>query len=179
LIFLLPAAAFADKYPLVPEFKGKHAITAAAKFHVEHSAFTALPFDDGDFGYLLAYEYHEGLGLWQAGVEYVPGPNGDPLVDYVLTPQVSLILQDRIFRAGLGVLWSYVARESVDAEIPSDQIIDGWSSLYWQFNLGLNFPLGERFALGVDSFYVFEKWGALKEFEFCDIEYGASFSFKF
>jgi len=186
LVFIFSQAALAadKKYSLAPAFKGSHGITAGARMHVEHSAFTALPFDDGDFGYLLAYEYHEGLGLWQAGVEYAPSPDGDPNVDYVVTPQVSLILQDRIFRAGLGVLWSYVARDSAGVTPPSDEtppedIIDGWSDPYWQFNLGLSFPIRERFALSIDSFYVFEKWGSLKEFDIGDIEFGASFSVKF
>ena len=191
LIFIFSQAALAadKKYSLAPAFKGSHGVTAGARMHVEHSAFTALPFDDGDFGYLLAYEYHEGLGLWQAGVEYAPSPDGDPNVDYVFTPQVSLILQDKFFRAGLGVLWSYVARDSAgeappsdeapSVEIPPDEIIDGWSDPYWQFNLGLSFPIRERFALSIDSFYVFEKWETLKEIKAHDIEFGASFSVKF
>lgn len=183
-IFLQAAHAADKKYSLAPEFSGKHGVAAGARMHVEHSAFKALPFDDGDFGYLLAYEYHEGLGLWQAGVEYAPSPDGDPNVNYVLTPQVSLIIQDRIFRAGIGVLWSYVARESTDLETPSEEIppeeiIDGWSSPYYQFNIGLNFPFLERFSVGIDSYYVFEKWGKLKEFDIGDIEFGASFSMKF
>ena len=178
LIFMIPQTGHADKYSLMPEFKGKHAVTGSARFHVEHSAFTALPFDDGDFGYLLAYEYHEGLGLWQAGVEYAPSPDGDPDVNYVLTPQVSLILQDRIFRAGMGVLWSYVARETTETE-PVEPVIDGWSSPYYQFNIGLNFPILERFSIGIDSYYVFEGWGELKEFDIGDIEFGASVSVKF
>lgn len=186
LIFTFSQAADAadKKYALAPEFKGTHGVTGGARVHVEHSVFTALPFDDGDFGYLLAYEYHEGLGLWQVGVEYAPSPDGDPNVDYVLTPQVSLILQDRIFRAGVGVLWSYVARDSADEappseETPPDEIIDGWSSPYYQFNLGLSFPILERFALSVDGFYVFEKFDTLKEFDIGDIEWGAAFTVKF
>jgi hypothetical protein len=186
LVFIFSQAALAadKKYSLAPAFKGSHGITAGARMHVEHSAFTALPFDDGDFGYLLAYEYHEGLGLWQAGVEYAPSPDGDPNVDYVLTPQVGLILQDRIFRAGLGALWSYVARDSAGVappseESPSDEIIDGWSDPYWQINVGLSFPILERFALSIDSFYVFEEWSKLMEIKAHDIEFGASFSVKF
>ena len=146
-----------------------HVVSLGARYHVEHSAVDSLPYDDGDMGYLLAYEYHEGIGFWQIGVEFSPGPKGDPECDYVMSPQISLILKDRIFRAGGGVFWNYMGKDP-DSE---------WSNAYYQFIIGLGFPISGNIGLTVNSYYVFENFDTFKSFDAKDIEFGLMANYSF
>ncbi len=69
LLTFFAATSFAENS------KVNHRLSLGARWHMDHSEFEELPFDDGDIGYLMAYEYHEGLGFWQVGVDYVKDPN--------------------------------------------------------------------------------------------------------
>ncbi len=147
------------------------ALGVGGRYHSQHSAFAELPFDDGDLSYGLAYEYHEEKGLWQIAVEYCPEPGGvsvkdgvTNLVDYVVTPQLSLILKDNIWRGGVGAMASYIEQtDSGEAE---------WTSVYWQFLLGIGVPLG-MFDLDVMASYPFEDWDTLSDFDADEMEYVA------
>jgi hypothetical protein len=146
----------------------KQAIGIGARDHVNHSVYEELPFDDGDITYTLGYEYHDMAGYWQILVGYTPDLE-DKTVDYVITPQLNLIIQDRIFLAGTGVMGSYI--ESVE---------DGgdWTDVYWQFMLGLEIPLGPV-KLEAMAYYPFDDWSDLNDFDFGDIEYGGSLKYYF
>lgn len=152
--------------------KRSHRVSVTARMHKEHSVIESLPYEDGDMGWLLAYEFHEGIGFWQAGMEVSNRPGKNPLIDYVLTPQLSLILKDRIYRAGAGVRWNYT--------ISDDPEYDGsWSRPNWQFTLGLAYPIWNRFEVGAYGYYVFQEWSELDKFNADDIEFGLSVSYQF
>ncbi len=142
------------------------AVLAGARYHVEHSVFTELPFDSGDLSYTLGWEYHDQNGFWQLLVGYAPEIGGTNGVDYVVTPQLNLLLEDRGWQAGVGALSSYVVTED-----ESD-----WTSIYWQFLLGFTLQL-PAFSIDIMSYYPFESWGKLSDFDAGDIEFGVMVKF--
>lgn len=149
--------------------KGEQRYAVGVRKHVDHSAFYDRPFGDGDISYGVAYEYHEEKVFWQLALDYTPDVEGTNGVDYVLTPQLTLIAKDRLWRGGVGVLTSYVSADDDD----------DWTGLNWQFLLGIH--LGQPGSLGLDlsTYYMFEKWSAIGDFEWDDIEFGGRLSFPF
>jgi hypothetical protein len=147
----------------------EHKVSIGTRRHINHSEFDSLPFGDGDLTYLVAYECHEAVGFWQLGIGYTPEPSGDKSVDYVLTPQISLIVKDGFWRVGLGALKSYIAGNQGN----------NWMDIYWQFNFGINIPFSSRIGLDVNSYYVFEEWDKIMDFDTRDIEFGVLLNFKF
>lgn len=168
LLFFVSVTVFAENP------KGNHRLSAGARWHKNHSVFDELPFDDGDISYLMAYEYHEGIALWQVGVDYAKNPDGDKDVKRIYTPQLNLIFKDRIFRAGTGILKSFMT---------CDQESDRDTSIYYQFILGLDMdiPFLNNFTIGLNGHYAFQrwKWDKLKEFSGKDIEYSVLLGFQF
>lgn len=142
-----------------------HKIGTGIRFHRDNSAFEGLPFREGDLTYQFYYEYHEGIGYWQIGLGYTPSLDE---VEKVITPQLSLIIKDRIYRAGIGVLKSYISDKDKNFED---------TDIYYQFILGLSFPI-KKFSLDLNGLYSFEKWRDF-DFDAKDIEYSASISFTF
>jgi hypothetical protein len=147
---------------------GSHHWGLGGRYHVDHSEFAELPFGDGDVGYGLVYEFHDGPAYWQLGASYAPDITGTNAVDTVITPFANLILKDGFWRAGAGLLGSYI-----DGESDSD-----WTDPYWQLLLGVGIPL---FGLNLDvqALYSFESWSDIGAFDMDDIEYGAWLTFAF
>ncbi len=160
----------------------KSSLSAGGYFHTDHSAFTDLPFGNGDVSYMLAYEYAERLALWQLGVGFAPHVTGirdadsheegvaTVGTDLVVTPQLNLIFKDRFFRAGTGILGSYIKDDDGEGE---------WIGPYWQLLLGLNFELSSSFSIGGNAHYVLKNWDDITDFSFSDIEYSVLMSFRF
>jgi hypothetical protein len=144
-------------------------LNVGAKYHQKHSVFTALPYDDGDISYSVAYEYRDADALWQLACDVTPEFESRDDLDYGVTPQLNLLLVDRIFQGGLGVLSTFT-----DGEMGSD-----WMDLYWQFILGLALPLPGPFSVQINAYYVFESWSDVGDFDVDDIEYGAYVGYKF
>lgn len=172
LLMICTSAFGISEIPLPEDESRSHVINFTARFHREHSEFESMPYGESDMGWLLAYEFHEGIGFWQTGVEFSNRPSKIQWVDYVLTPQLNLIFKDRIYRAGLGIRWNYLKSRDPNFET-------NWSDLYWQFSIGLAYPVWRRLELGAYSYYVFEEWSELGEFNVGDIEYGISISYRF
>jgi hypothetical protein len=118
--------------------------------------------------YDLMYEYHEGIGFWQLGASYAPGPS-DKRFDYVITPELSLILKDRIFRLGVGAMKSYVKSEEDS----------NWTSLYWKATAGLGIPLGKHLGIDLYANYLFKSWGKITDKDTSGLDYRALISFGF
>ena len=149
---------------------GESAITAGVRRHAEHSVFTDLPFSQGDLSYALGYELHEKNALWQLAADYAPDVTGTNNVQAVFTPQLNLMFKDRFWRAGVGLLESYIDRK--------DGGEDGWTNPYWQFILGVNIPI-QKFSLGAAAYYPFAHWGDLDQIDVRDLDYGVSLSYTF
>lgn len=153
-----------------------HSLSLGGRYHTENSVFTDLPYGNADISYALAYTFaQENVGL-QLGANYAsevsgardaPNTNG---VDSVITPQVNLILKDRVFRGGVGLLTSYIRDDSGESD---------WLSPYWQLLLGLNLPFGKYLSLDGNVYYVLEKWGDIANFRIKELEYGLWLNYNF
>jgi hypothetical protein len=142
-----------------------------ARSHQERTSFSELPFKDGDLSYSAAYEYHDGDAFWQLACDVTPGLDGSGTnaADYAITPQLNLLLKDKMLQGGVGILSTYTHGEE-----------DGdWTDLYWQFILGVSLPLPGSLSVEINAYYVFESWDNIGEFDFGDIEYGAFLNYKF
>ena len=138
------------------------------RFHRDHPVFTELPFDNGDVSYGLAYEYHESAAYWHLGLDYAPSVSGTNNVDYVLTPDLSLVFTDNLWRLGAGILDSYK-----ESDFEQDK---GWTGIYWQLIFGINVPVaGLKFDLF--GYYTFKDWSDLNHFD--TIEFGVWMSYFF
>ncbi len=160
---------------LCPQFvSAQSGISIGVREHVTHTIFEELPFEDGDLTYTLGYEIHDSHGYWQLMVGYTPEVGNEELgidefaVDYVLTPQLNLIIQDGIFIAGTGILGSYI-----ETEEDSD-----WTDVYWQLMLGLEIPLG-GLRIELLAYYTYDSWGDIGDFDGDDVEYGGSIKYLF
>ncbi len=153
LLITLPAHAFEGAgYLLGSSSEGTHKLTLGARYNDEVKAVSGLPFEKGDVSWLLAYEYHEQIAFWQIGVDYAPKSSTESEAK-VITPQISLIFKDDIYRLGAGALQSYV-----DIDGNTD-----WTALYFQMIAGVDIPLGSRASLGLYGCYVFRRWNELIE----------------
>jgi len=151
------------------------ALCVGGRYHNESSALVdegiAYPFEEGDFSASLGVELRDAKAYWQflvdAGRDLGTGTNA---VDSVYTPQLNLLFRDGVYEGGVGVLKTYLDTEG-DAS--------GWSDLYYQFLLGLQFSLTSRVSLSIDAIYPFADWGAIGDFDTGDLEYGARLAIVF
>ena len=148
---------------------GRSVLSGGARLHMDNSVSDDIPFGDDDISVLLGYEYHEDAAFWQLAVGYTPDVDSALGVDYVVTPQMNLIIKDNMWRAGFGALWSYVKPDVGKSD---------WTDVYWQFLLGINLPV-MGLSMDVNAYYPFEDWGDLGDFDFSDVEYGVLFGYQF
>ncbi len=137
--------------------------------HVNHSEFLELPFGDDDMSYFIAYELHDLSGLWRIALNYTSSIEATDSVDYVLTPEVDLLVKDKMLMGGVGMLKSYI----------KDEISSDWTTTYWQLILAANFGMSQSVMLDVGAYYLFEEWKKVDEFDVDDLEYAASLKFSF
>ncbi len=155
-----------------PAWAIQQALSLQARQYTAHAKFEDRPFDDGDFGYGLAYELRDTMGFWQLGARYIPDAGEDQLYDYVVTPFLNVVFRDRLFLAGFGIQKDYLAE--------TDTTDDDWTDLYYSFIMGLGIPLGSRMELQALAFYDFDQWGKLvNDFELDEVEFGLSLAFSF
>lgn len=171
---ILVAASAADLF--AQQRKSWNEVSVGARRHVESSVLSdILPFEDGDFSYGVSWQYNEDEVYWQLLVDYTPGIEG---TDFVITPRLNLMGTDSLFgtkgmpgfwRGGIGVCASYIDPKSADTD---------WSDIYWQFLLGVRIPIA-GVSLDLQSFYPFERWSELNQFDVDDLEFGVSLSLPF
>lgn len=170
---LVVALAFSIRPALA---ESPHSLSVGGRYHTENTVFTDLPYGNADISYGLAYtfaEEHVGLKL---GADFSPDVSGardapnTNKTDYVITPQANIIIQDKMFRGGLGILTSYIRDDKGEGE---------WLDLYWQMMLGLCIPLGKNLSLEGDVYYVLERWDKITEFRLNELEYGLWLNYNF
>jgi hypothetical protein len=166
------AVSFLAFSQAVAEPNVQSTVVIGARSHIEHTSFEDLPFDGGDLTYSLGFEWHEKDAYWQICLGYSPKPSRTNDVEYVLTPEVNLMISDNYWRGGIGAVWSYVERKG-DSPTKSD-----WLDVYWQFIFGFSMPLGGM-HLDLMAYYVFQDWDKLDEFDLNDIEFGAWLGYNF
>lgn len=156
---------------LPADAKIEQGISAQVRKYGTHREFEERPFAGDDFGYGAAYELRDEKGSWQLGALVAPDAGRDDEIDYVITPFLSMILRDRLLMAGLGVDQGYIAEHGDrDAE---------WTDLYWHLLMGIEYPLGKRYAVSGMAIYDFEDWGALDRFDFDDVEFAVALTMLF
>jgi len=144
----------------------KQRLGVGARYHAEQDTELEVAFDD-ETTYGLVYEYHEGGTFWQLGAQYGTGL-GTNEVDYVITPEINLLVSDGAWRGGIGALASYVS---------TDEDSD-WSDIYYQLILGFDMPLGGM-ALSIQAAYVFEDFDELDEFDFDEMDWSGYLMYQF
>ncbi|MDP6523886.1 MAG: hypothetical protein QGI24_01100 [Kiritimatiellia bacterium] len=143
--------------------KAEHVLGLGLRHHALHSVYEELPYDDGDVSYGFSYEFHEENAYWQLALDYAPELTGTNKVDHALTPQLNLMFKDSFWRAGLGIMSTYMVYED-DSDNEDD-----WTDIYYQFLAGISIPLGSL-SIDIMGGYVFEDWGELDEFDFDDMD---------
>lgn len=157
-----------------PVFAIQSGLSTQVRQFDNHTNFEDRPFAKDDYGYGLAYEIRDVKGGWQLGALYTPdagGKNGKEEYDYAITPFLNMFFKDRIFIGGLGMDKTYLP--------DTDTAGDEWTDLYWNFLLGLEFPLGKKLSVSALAIYDFEGWHQLGDFEFDDIEFAAALTLLF
>ena len=161
-VLIIPDAYAQARRPSAPSRQHQTSVVLGARRHSEHSIYDELPFTNRDMSYVLGWEVHDVAGFWQLGVNYTPdigdATNG---VRYAVSPFANLLLKDRGWLAGVGVMSSYVAYEE-ERE---------WTSIYWQLMLGFSIPVS-RFEVDVMVYYPFKRWNEIREFSTRDLEFG-------
>lgn len=150
--------------------KAIHSAGIGARFYQGHTSFTNQPFGDGDIAYNIGYEYREKGNpcFWQVVLGYAPSLDSE-LIDDVFTPELNLMLEEEHFRAGVGILDSFVNYRDISNE---------WSDLYYHLTVGLKQDLGSV-SIAADALYAFDDWGNLGDFDFADLEYGVWLTYTF
>jgi hypothetical protein len=138
-------------------------------------SFEAYPFGNGDLSYGLSYEIRDSAGYWQLAAGYTPRPTGTNSVDYVLTPELNLVIQDtdprwKYLRGGVGILNSYMPSK--------DGSQKDWLGFYYHVLLGLDFDLG-KFGIELQTLYTFHTVNNFSEFKASDLEYGCWLNYVF
>ncbi len=149
--------------------ESKMTVGGGVRSHMEHSAFSKLPFADGDFSYGAVMEWHENEAYWQLAVMYAPELTRYPTANYAITPQLNLLMKDNYWCGGMGVLWTMVNDEVEGSD---------WTNVYYQFILGVTLPIA-MFRLDLQGFYPFKGFEKLGDFDFADIEFGAWLTYMF
>jgi hypothetical protein len=147
------------------------------RHHTTHSIYTDYPFEEGDMSYGIAYEYNDAAGYWQLAVDYAANTAGGQTnsADYVVTPQLNLVIRDSFWRIGVGILGSYIEYEddvveaSEEDDDPDNDLDNGWTDIYYQILAGVSLPLGGM-TLDILAAYPFEDWGEVEDFDADDLE---------
>ncbi len=151
---------------------GQFAIMAGTRRHMEHSVFEELPFVDGDMSYSLGCEFRDTSGYWQVVLDYAPDLDGAEgttnNVESVFTPQLNLLIKDKHWIGGTGVMASSIKTDEDE----------NWTDIYWQLMFGFEIT-ATSLHLEVLAYYPFETWDELSEFDLDDVEFGASFKYIF
>ena len=164
LAALLPSATLAAP-------RGSTAVFANVRYHQTNETIKDWPFDKDDFSYGLSAAFYDAAGYLELGADYAPDPSND-FVDDVWTPFARIVIEDRYVAAGIGIRSNYISYAN-DAELDSD-----WSSLLYEFYLGVEVPLGSV-VVGGGAYYTFEKWDKLRDFDVDFLEYGIHIGYRF
>ncbi|MBN1670532.1 MAG: hypothetical protein JXR37_05845 [Kiritimatiellae bacterium] len=131
-----------------------------ARTFAEHSQYLDRPYEKGEWGYGLSYEFHEGPGLWQLAATYAPDSE-------VIQPQLNLIYQQSGMTFGLGGTTSYQLGE-----------VNEWGDAYWQWVAGFGLKFTKKFNLNLAAYYVYKSWNDLGDFDLDDLDYGVWTKFR-
>lgn len=139
------------------------------KRHREHSKFSERPFGNRDLSYGAFIEFFEGTAGWRIGAMYANDiskgdPESEDFIDVksVITPELTLLIQDGMWETGISVLKDYIETED-DRD---------WGGTYFQLQLGFNFPVSANASVGLHALYPFDSFSDVTKFKFSDVDIG-------
>lgn len=148
----------------------QNAVSIIGRQYVQREdSFTNRPYGKDDVSYGAYWEVFEGIGGWRLGASYASGLSGPGEADSVITPELTLLGAEGIWESGFSLMIDYI-----DYETDTD-----WSDLYYQFQLGINIPLGKAFQLGANAYFPFSDLGDFKDIDFSELDYGVSLRARF
>lgn len=127
------------------------------------------PYGDGDVSYGVFADLFDGAGAWRLGASFSDDVSGVEGVDQVITPELGLLVVDRIWETGIAVLVDYVETES-----DSD-----WGDVYFQAHLGLNFQVTSSLSAGIQASYPFDSIDGLSDVDFDALDFAGVVRFSF
>jgi len=152
-----------------PLFAQKN-VTVMVKEHDKRmKSFPERPYGKDDLSYGVYLDIFDGMGGWRLGGSYASGLNGFGEADTVITPEITLLGQEGIWMTGVSVMMDYI-----DDETGTD-----WSDVYFQIQLGLNFPVGKRLSAGIHAFFPFSEFEDFGDFAVGELDYGVTVTAKF
>lgn len=137
------------------------AASVMVKQHDARPDFAERPYGKDDMSYGLFFDAFDGKGGWRFGAMYSDDVTGISAVETVITPEIALLVADRIWETSIAVLIDYV-EGSGESE---------WGDVYFQTQLGFNIPLGNSVMLGAHAFYPMESIGDLVDIGFNDLDF--------
>ncbi len=146
------------------------ALTAIGKQHSDRAdTIEDRPYGKDDISYGAFLDLFDGLGGWRLGASFSDDLSGAGEPDSVITPEISLMAQDGFWETGFSLL-----RDYVETAETSD-----WNSIYYQFFLGINIPLGKSLVIGAAAYYPFDSFSEITDFSTGDLDLGVSLRFRF
>ncbi len=139
------------------------------RHHSTHSQIERWPYERGDLSLTTSYALYDAMGYLEVGLDYTPDASREGVGD-VWTPRLNMAMLDGVFVAKVGIANSHVSFDESGGQ---------WTGVLYQFHLGLEFPVGDRFQIGGGAYYSFDRWSELSEFAFDELEYGVRIGFLF
>ncbi|MGA0333053.1 MAG: hypothetical protein ACO3N7_06495 [Kiritimatiellia bacterium] len=146
------------------------AVTVIARQYVEREkSFLDRPYGEDDLSYGLYLDMFDGIGGWRLGASYATDLTGLGSVDTVITPEITLIGREGIWESGISVMMDYV----------DDGVDTDWGDVYYQFQLGLGFPLGNHLDFGIAAYFPFTDFGDFTDLRFSEMDLGLTLRGRF
>jgi hypothetical protein len=148
----------------------QNGVTLMVKQHNDRAdSFTDRPYGKDDLSYGVFMDMFDGMGGWRLGATYASGLSGPGEADSVITPEITLLGSEGIWETGISLMMDYI----------DDASGTSWGDLYYQMQLGLNFPVGKHFQLGIAAFFPFSDFDVFTSFDFGELDYGITLRSRF
>lgn len=144
--------------------------TAAVRKYVQRdNSYTDRPYGENDLSYGLYVDMFDGIGGWRLGASYATDLSGVGEADSVITPEITLIGAEGPWISGISLMMDYV----------DDGSNTEWGDLYYQFQLGLRFPIGKNLQVAASLYFPFTDLGNFGDLGFSELDYGLTVSARF
>ncbi|WFB35879.1 hypothetical protein P3T73_17135 [Kiritimatiellota bacterium B12222] len=152
-----------------PLFAQKALTVVVKEYDKRAKSFPDRPYGKDDMSYGLYLDIFDGMGGWRMGASYAGDLTGPDQANMVITPEITLLGSDKLFVSGVSLMMDYI-----DSDTGTE-----WSDLYFQIQLGLNVPLGNRFQAGIHAYFPFTEIQDFGDFDTGELDYGISISCAF
>ena len=158
LLILVVSAACVSQLSLAQNSMNTWGI--GVRQHAKQPDFPEISFGD-EVSYGLSLSAVDSAGYWQGGLLYTPEISGMEDADYAVTPEINLVLSEKVWRMGVGGAKTYVKSETEG----------GWRDFFWQLLVGIGLPGLGAGTLEARAIYIFDDWNNVGDFDTDNIEY--------